>query len=191
MKKCYCDMCGSETRGKDLFPIRIYSNEYPNALWAEYDLCRRCCTELAERLEPREKTGQETEKADGEMAEGLSGTAGTDPPVPLERCGTVPAVPGEEAEVTGERPTDGETEPVETVGAGQAQEGGETGPGKTDGGEKMNWEAAISWLDDLMASYQEIGWPGTFGLAMMRPLKRRVDKGERTRELYDEIMALE
>lgn len=55
----------------------------------------------------------------------------------------------------------------------------------------MDWEQAENYLAMMMEAYREIGAPGLFGLSLMKPLKRRLDGGERTRELYDEIMNLE
>lgn len=57
--------------------------------------------------------------------------------------------------------------------------------------EPMDWEQAKNYLDVMIDAYAEIGAPGWFGLSLMKPLKRRYEAGERTRELYDEIMKLE
>ena len=57
--------------------------------------------------------------------------------------------------------------------------------------EPMKWEHAKNHLDFMIDAYAEIGAPGWFGLSLMKPLKRRYEAGERTRELYDEIMRLE
>ena len=57
--------------------------------------------------------------------------------------------------------------------------------------EPMDWRWAKSHLDFMIHAYAEIGAPGWFGLSLMKPLKRRYEAGERTRELYDEIMRLE
>ena len=57
--------------------------------------------------------------------------------------------------------------------------------------ELMDWDWAKSHLDFMIHAYAEIGAPGWFGLSLMKPLKRRYEAGERTRELYDEIMRLE
>lgn len=56
---------------------------------------------------------------------------------------------------------------------------------------QIDWEQAENYLAMMMEAYREIGAPGWFGLSLMKPLKRRLDGGERTRELYDEIMNLE
>ena len=84
-----------------------------------------------------------------------------------------------------EDPGDG---PREDPGDGPREDPGD---GAREDGERMDWDAAISWLNDLMKSYKGLGWAGSLGLAMMRPLKRRVEAGERSQELYDEIMELE
>lgn len=57
---------------------------------------------------------------------------------------------------------------------------------------KMDWVAAERHLQFVIGLYQELGMPGVFGLVtVLRPLEERFLDGERTRELYDEIMALE
>lgn len=57
---------------------------------------------------------------------------------------------------------------------------------------ETNWKEAQEHLDFLIDIYQSIGWAGSFGLTLtMLPLKERLDSGERTRELYEEIMACE
>ena len=57
---------------------------------------------------------------------------------------------------------------------------------------KLDWEKAEAHLRFMMDLYRGIGWTGMFGLQLgLRPLEDRFMSGERTRELYDEIMALE
>lgn len=57
---------------------------------------------------------------------------------------------------------------------------------------KMDWVKADRHLQFMIGLYQELGMPGVFGLVtVLRPLEERFLDGERTRELYDEIMALE
>ena len=56
---------------------------------------------------------------------------------------------------------------------------------------QMDWERAKNYLDFMIDANAEIGAPGWFGLSLMKPLKRRYEAGERTRELYDKIMSLE
>lgn len=54
------------------------------------------------------------------------------------------------------------------------------------------WKEAIHYLNMVIAEYASIGWTGQFGLqGVLIPLKKRFDKGERTRELYDAIMKVE
>lgn len=54
------------------------------------------------------------------------------------------------------------------------------------------WKEAINYLNMLIAEYASIGFAGSFGLnGVLIPLKKRFDKGERTKELYDEIMQCE
>lgn len=54
------------------------------------------------------------------------------------------------------------------------------------------WKKAIEHLDMLILLYAGIGPTGFFGLSgVLAPLKARYEKGERTKELYDAIMACE
>lgn len=56
----------------------------------------------------------------------------------------------------------------------------------------MDWEKAESWLKSVEQMYTEIGSVGYFTLtAIIRPLRDRFNKGDRSQELYDEIMELE
>ena len=60
----------------------------------------------------------------------------------------------------------------------------------------MNWEKAKEHLDEIIARYQRlVGIPGVnTSLALtlvMYPLLRRYDNGERTQELYDEMLEVE
>lgn len=56
---------------------------------------------------------------------------------------------------------------------------------------KLDWEKAEAHLRFMMDLYRGIGWTGMFGLQLgLRPLEDRLMSGERTQELYDEIMAL-
>lgn len=53
----------------------------------------------------------------------------------------------------------------------------------------MDWKRAEMQLYTLIAEYADLGYTGLFGLYItLLPLKRRFDAGERTQELYDEIM---
>jgi len=53
----------------------------------------------------------------------------------------------------------------------------------------MNWEEVRNYLNTLIAEYVALGPCGRFGLiATLLPLKCRLDSGERTEELYGEIM---
>ena len=53
----------------------------------------------------------------------------------------------------------------------------------------MDWARAEAWLNELIAAYVSLGWAGSFGLHLtLLPLKRRLDAGERTQDLYDAIM---
>lgn len=56
----------------------------------------------------------------------------------------------------------------------------------------MDWERAANYLNMLIAEYAAIGPAGQFGLQLtLLPLKRRLDAGERTEALYNEIMQCE
>lgn len=56
----------------------------------------------------------------------------------------------------------------------------------------MDWESAKNYLHTMIAEYASIGAAGRFGLTYtLLPLKKRYENGERTKELYDEIMGCE
>lgn len=56
----------------------------------------------------------------------------------------------------------------------------------------LDWEKAESWLKEIENMYTEIGSAGYLALnCVIRPLRDRFNGGERTQELYDEIMTLE
>lgn len=56
----------------------------------------------------------------------------------------------------------------------------------------MDWDKAEKWLKEIEQLYTEIGTSGYFALNLIiRPLRDRFNKGERTKELYEEIMELE
>ena len=56
----------------------------------------------------------------------------------------------------------------------------------------MNWEEARKHLYYILDLYRSIGWTGTFALSVtINPLVIKFESGERTQELYDEIMSLE
>ena len=53
----------------------------------------------------------------------------------------------------------------------------------------MDWEKAEEYLQECEQAYTEIGSAGYLTLVtVIRPLRDRYNKGERTKELYDEIM---
>lgn len=57
---------------------------------------------------------------------------------------------------------------------------------------EMDWEKAFNYLNMMMAEYVLIGAAGWMGLQLgLVPLRKRYDKGERTPDLYDSIMAIE
>jgi len=51
-------------------------------------------------------------------------------------------------------------------------------------------EQAKQHLKDCIEAYTEIGPAGSFGLMIMRPLQQRIDAGETSQKLIDEIMEL-
>lgn len=56
----------------------------------------------------------------------------------------------------------------------------------------MDWNKAEEHLATCEKAYSEIGSAGYFALvAVIRPLRDRFRDGERTQELYDEIMSVE
>ncbi len=56
----------------------------------------------------------------------------------------------------------------------------------------MDWEEAKKYLYFIKKEYEAIGWSGSFGLTItINPLVARYELGERTQELYDEIMEME
>ena len=62
------------------------------------------------------------------------------------------------------------------------------------GKEMLNWDKAIAHLNEVIAQYESLdGTPGVnvhFVLkVVLRPLRIRYDAGDRTQELYDEMMA--
>lgn len=59
-------------------------------------------------------------------------------------------------------------------------------------GEIMDWDKAENYLNMLIEEYKSIGCTGLFALSLtLIPLKNRLDKGERTESLYNEIMECE
>lgn len=57
---------------------------------------------------------------------------------------------------------------------------------KTD----AEWDKAYAYLQETRMNYTEIGEVGLFALTLfINPLLVRYSKGERTDELYDEIMS--
>jgi hypothetical protein len=58
--------------------------------------------------------------------------------------------------------------------------------------EELDWKQAENTLNMWIAEYANIGASGRFGLQLvLLPLKKRLDSGERTQELYEEIMSCE
>lgn len=57
---------------------------------------------------------------------------------------------------------------------------------------EQEWKKAKEWLDEVRQAYFDVGAAGLFGLRLsIDPLLVRYERGERTDELYDEIMELE
>lgn len=57
---------------------------------------------------------------------------------------------------------------------------------------QLDWNRAIRHLDFLIAEYRALGLTGCFGLYFtLLPLRERIKSGERSQQLYDEIMECE
>ena len=54
-----------------------------------------------------------------------------------------------------------------------------------------DWDKAEKHLYEMKRGYEEIGPVGRLGLVFIYPLVKRFESGERTQELYREIMELE
>lgn len=53
----------------------------------------------------------------------------------------------------------------------------------------MDWGMAEEHLYEMKSAYESIGLAGSFGLALaINPLVKRYEGGERTIELYNDIM---
>ena len=58
--------------------------------------------------------------------------------------------------------------------------------------DNLDWEAAEKWLNEMTDAYMSLGPAGELGYYYtILPLRIRFGNHERTKELYDEIMALE
>lgn len=55
---------------------------------------------------------------------------------------------------------------------------------------KLDWEKALEHLEQMKNFAKELGGTGTFYIMGCNELKSRYDNGERTEELYNEIMDL-
>lgn len=56
----------------------------------------------------------------------------------------------------------------------------------------MDWGTAEGHLYDTKIMYESIGWTGSFALSVtINPLAKRYESGERTIELYNEILELQ
>lgn len=51
-----------------------------------------------------------------------------------------------------------------------------------------NWQAAEKALNDLLEHYTNMGPAGMFGIRILTPLKSRMDQGERTPDLFNNIL---
>ncbi len=57
---------------------------------------------------------------------------------------------------------------------------------------ELDWDEAKKWLDRIRKDYTEVGTPGLIGLHVtINPLLIRYERGERTKQLYDDIMELQ
>ena len=58
--------------------------------------------------------------------------------------------------------------------------------------DNLDWEKAEKWLDEMTEAYKTLGPAGEPGYYYtILPLRIRFGNHERSKELYDEIMALE
>ena len=55
---------------------------------------------------------------------------------------------------------------------------------------KENWNDAEFHAKELLAMYKSIGAEGFFGVSMIQNILNRYDSGERTQELYNEMIDL-
>ena len=56
----------------------------------------------------------------------------------------------------------------------------------------MDWGMAEGHLYEVKNAYEEIGYTGSFALALtINPLVKRYENGERTIDLYNDIMDLQ
>jgi hypothetical protein len=55
---------------------------------------------------------------------------------------------------------------------------------------ELNWGKAINHLEEMKEIAKTLGWTGSFYVMGCNELKTRYDNGERTKELYDEIIDL-
>lgn len=56
----------------------------------------------------------------------------------------------------------------------------------------LDWGMAEGHLYDTKIAYESIGFKGSFALALtINPLAKRYESGERTIELYNEILELQ
>jgi len=56
----------------------------------------------------------------------------------------------------------------------------------------MDWEKAFNHLQEIGRCYVVVEAPGVFGLTIaLNPLLARYERGERTQELYDEMLGTE
>lgn len=59
-------------------------------------------------------------------------------------------------------------------------------------GSEEEWGDAIAYLNNLIVEYVMLGATGQYALqAVLVPMKKRYDEGERTLELYEDIMNCE
>lgn len=55
---------------------------------------------------------------------------------------------------------------------------------------ELNWGKALNHLEKMKELAKTLGWAGSFYVMGCNELKERYDNGERTKELYDEIIDL-
>lgn len=58
--------------------------------------------------------------------------------------------------------------------------------------DELEWKEAEEHLYEMKKAYEDLGWTGSFGLAMtINPIVKRYEAGERTESLHDDIWSIE
>lgn len=58
--------------------------------------------------------------------------------------------------------------------------------------EELNWDVTEKHFNEIREAYQNLPvMSGAFGLSLLNKLHSRFESGERTQELFDEMMAVQ